>query len=287
MNNLYLTADWTILEIREIIPGHFFVSLSPSGGGGVPEYSPGQFFQISVHGIGEAPVSVSSSPTRPGTLEMCIRKVGRLTAAIAGLRAGNRVGIRGPFGNGFPLERMRGNDLVLLAGGLGIVPLRSLVNYAVDLPGEFGQVTVLYGAGTDAQLLFIDDLLGLSRDINIQLIVQEITGAGPYEERFGDRTGFVTDLIPGSVTRPTRTFAAMCGPPVFYRYAVSALLAEGLSKRLVYMSLERRMECGIGKCGHCGVGYRYTCVDGPIFNYWDAFNMPELIEMREGEPWIS
>ncbi len=165
-----------------------------------------------------------------------------------------------------------------------MVPLRSLLNYAADRPDRFGTVTLLYGARTDADLLFVDELGNLNGKIEVHLAVQEVLDR---EGKFGGRTGFVTDLIPGSVNDASKTVAAVCGPPVFYRYAIRDLLAEGFSKKHIFMSLERRMECGVGKCGHCSVGYRYTCVDGPIFNYWDAFNIPELVEIKEGEPWIS
>jgi NAD(P)H-flavin reductase len=289
MSNLYLPAEWTVARIREEIEDHFFLELSPPEGEAFPDYIPGQFYELSIPGIGEAPISISSSPTRPGTLEMCIRKVGRLTAAVARLARDSKVGLRGPLGNGYQLDEARGRDVLILAGGLGIVPLRSLVRYITDRPADFSKMKVLYGARSDKDLLFYDELVTLGRetDAEVELIAQEASEDGKYRRDFPGQSGFVTDLVAGCCRAPADTFVAMCGPPVFYRYAVRDLLAEGFSKSHIYMSLERRMECGVGKCGHCSVGYRYTCIDGPIFNYWDAFNTPELVEMREGQQWIN
>lgn len=290
MHNPYLPEDWTITAKREEIEDHFFLELAPPCGSGAGDYIPGQFFEVSIPGIGEAPISVSSSPTRPGSLQMCVRKVGRLTSAISRLNVGDVLGLRGPLGNGYPLDQVLGRDVLILAGGLGMVPLRSLMRYIADCPERFGRLTVLYGARTDLELLFYDELiqLGKSGQAQVRLITQEAQPGGRYEADQGGRTGFVTDLLAAGVCRgPQKTFVAMCGPPVFYRYAVKTLLEEGFSKALIFMSLERRMECGVGKCGHCSVGYRYTCVEGPIFNYWDAYNTPELMELKKGQPWIN
>lgn len=290
MHNPYLPEDWTITAMREEIEDHFFLELRPPAGSRVWDYTPGQFCGVSILGIGEAPISLSSSPTRPETLQMCIRKAGRLTSAVSKLSVGDVLGLRGPLGKGYPLEQIRGRDVLILAGGLGMVPLRSLMTYVLDNPERFGRLTVLYGTRTDLEFLFYDELtrLGKSGRAEIELITQEVRPGGRYRPENGDRKGFVTDLLAGGFCRsPGETFVAMCGPPVFYRYAVKTLLEKGFSKALIFMSLERRMECGLGKCGHCSVGYRYTCVEGPIFNYWDAYNTPELIEIREGQPWIN
>lgn len=289
MDNPYLPEDWTVTAMTEEIEDHFLLELVPREGDPVPDYIPGQFCQVSIPGIGEAPISLSSSPTRRDSIQICVRRVGRLTGAIARLTVGDALGLRGPLGNGYPIGQIRGRNVVILAGGLGMVPLRSLMRYVADSPGRFGKLTVLYGARTDRDFLFYDELARLDRSglADVRFIAQETVPGGRFEGDRGGRTGFVTDLVSEVSSGAARTFAAMCGPPAFYRYAVKTLLDHGFSKAHIFMSLERRMECGVGKCGHCSVGYRYTCVDGPIFNYWDAFNMPELLEIREGQPWIN
>ncbi len=157
MENLYLPQDWQIADKKELISDHFLYVLVPPPGVVFPRFTPGQFFEVSVPGLGEAPFSVSSSPTRPGTLEICVRKVGRVSGAMARMRPGDILGIRGPLGNGYPLERIRGRDVLLLAGGLGMVPLRSLMRYVADRSLDHGRLTVLYGAGDDNGFLFFQE----------------------------------------------------------------------------------------------------------------------------------
>jgi sulfhydrogenase subunit gamma (sulfur reductase) len=290
--NPYLPTEWEIVDLREEIPGHFFMAMVLPDNGFArpfPAYRPGQFFSVTVPGIGEAPLSVSSTPTRPGVLEMCFRKMGRVTSALSRMRPGMHVGLRGPLGNGYPMERVAKKDVLLVAGGMGMVPLRSLMKHVLDCPYEFGHLSVLYGSNDDDSFLFFRELAEARRreGVTVKLIAVKSRPGTPYHTEFGGQSGLVTDLIAGTCPDPAHTFVALCGPPIFYRYAVKTLLAEGYNKNQVYMSLERRMECGIGKCGHCTVGYRYTCIEGPIFNYWDAFNLPELIEMKEGKKQVS
>ena len=237
-------------------------------------HRPGQFVMLSVPAAGEAPISISSSPSRPGVLELCVRRVGRVTAALYRLPANEVVGIRGPYGNGFPVERLRGNDLLVAAGGLGMAPLRSLLWYVLDNRDDFGRLTLMYGARTPADMLFRDELVSLMdrSDLTCLLTVDADPGTG-----WRGHVGLLPRLFDHAVLEPTTTYAAVCGPPVVYRFILEQLLALGFSKDRILMSLERRMKCGVGKCGHCSVGYKYTCIHGPIFTYWDAINLPEMV----------
>ena len=238
------------------------------------QHQPGQFVMMSIPGSGEAPISISSTPTRPGVLEFCVRRVGRLTDALYRLRTNDVVGIRGPYGNGFPVEVMEGSNLLLIAGGLGMAPLRSLLNYALDQRDHFLDVTLMYGARTPDALLFRDELITLvaRNDMNCLIGVDEDpTGQWPYH------IGRLTSLFEHAIIDADTTYAAVCGPPIVYQFVLQHLLGLGFSKDRILMSLERRMKCGVGKCGHCGIGYKYTCVHGPIFTYWDALNLPELV----------
>jgi NAD(P)H-flavin reductase len=238
------------------------------------QHRPGQFVMMSVPGTGEAPISISSSPTRPGVLEFCVRRVGRMTDALYRLRSNDVVGIRGPYGNGFPVELMHGSNLLLLAGGLGMAPLRSLLWYALDNRDRFQNITLMYGARSPAGMLFRDELVTLvERDDMDCLLTVDGDPTGAWQNHYG----VLTTLFDHAHIDAATTYAAVCGPPVVYRFALEKLLSLGFSKDRILMSLERRMKCGVGKCGHCSIGHKYTCVKGPIFTYWDALNLPEMI----------
>ena len=237
-------------------------------------HEPGQFVMLSVPGTGEAPISISSPPSRPGILELCVRRAGRVTAALYRMQANDLVGLRGPYGNGFPVSEIAGHDLLLAAGGLGMAPLRSLLWYTLDHRERFGNITLMYGARMPAAMLFRDELVSLAEraDVNCLLTVD-----GDPTGTWKQRIGLLPALFDSVRIEPARTYAAVCGPPVVYRLILERLLALGLRKDRILMSLERRMKCGVGKCGHCSVGYKYTCLHGPIFTYWDAINLPEMI----------
>jgi len=238
-------------------------------------YKPGQFVELSVLGVGEGPFSLPSPPTRRGFFQLGIRRVGTLTSYLFDhIREGDVVGIRGPLGNGFPVELFRGQDLLLLAGGLGMVPLRGLLLYLLDQRELFGRVILLAGFRSPQLVLFRDELESIARrgDAEIHLSVDDTQGL-PW----GGAVGVVTELLDRVTVDPSRTYAVACGPPVFYKFMLEKVVAMGLGRDRIYLSLERRMECGVGKCGHCGVGYTFTCLHGPVFSYWDALNLPELI----------
>ena len=237
-------------------------------------HRPGQFVMLSLPGTGEAPFSISSSPTRRGFIELCVRRVGRVTEALYRSNTNDVVGVRGPYGNGFPVQDMAGDDLLLAAGGLGMAPLRSLLWFAVDNRDRFGRITLMYGSRTPADMLFRDELVSLvdRPDMTCLLTVDEDPDGG-----WSNHIGRLPELFDHADINPVTTYAAVCGPPVVYRFILERLLALGFTKDRILMSLERRMKCGVGKCGHCSIGYKYTCTHGPIFTYWDAINLPELI----------
>jgi NAD(P)H-flavin reductase len=238
-------------------------------------FLPGQFVELSVFGVGEGPFSLPSSPTRTGAFQLGIRRAGVLTSFLFDhVGEGDSVGIRGPLGNGFPVDRFEDQDILLIAGGLGMVPLRGLLQYLIDLRHRFGKISLLYGSREPSQVLFLDELSSLQRrgDANIRLTVDN-----PHGEQWDGDVGVVTELLDDVDFDVSRTHAVACGPPVFYKYVLDKLINDGFGKDRVFLSLERRMECGVGKCGHCAVGYTFTCLHGPVFTYWDAINLPELI----------
>lgn len=230
-------------------------------------FLPGQFVQLSLPGVGEIPVSYCGYPSTDGSIELCIRHVGHVTSPLRNALTGDAVGLRGPFGNGFPLEKYFGQDLLLIAGGLGMAPLRSLLLALLRRQHLIGTVTLLYAAREPGALLFSEELLALKRrgDIRLQLAAdhQGQCLSGPPECRIA----LLPALLDGLDLDADRTRAAICGPPVVYPLLVAALQRLGLSAARIALSLERRMKCGIGRCGHCAVGTRLCCVDGPVFSY--------------------
>lgn len=240
------------------------------------EYRPGQFMMVSLPGIGEAPFSISSTPSRPGLIEFGIRRVGRVTDAIFDLKENSVFGVRGPYGNGFPMEKIKGKNLVIVMGGLGAVPLRSLLLYALDNRDHFNNLYLLYGAKRPKEMLFRKEFLNLIHrdDLTCLLTVDE-----DDTEKWPCYTGLVTKLFQHLTDiDPKNTYVTVCGPPVMYKFVVAELLKLQIPKHQILMTLERRMKCGVGKCGHCIIGgYIYTCVEGPVFSYWDVIHMKGLI----------
>jgi sulfhydrogenase subunit gamma (sulfur reductase) len=227
------------------------------------DHEPGQFVEVSLFGVGEAPISICSSPTQQDSFELCVRKAGRFTEALHQLNAGDEVGIRGPFGVGFPVVPLEGNDVLLIAGGLGIAPLRSLINYIIDNRRDFGKVVILLGCRDPESMLFSSELAYWDKRIDINFLCSIDRAAPDWE----GNVGLITALIPGVNLDPIKTFAISCGPPVMYRFVVDELLKKGIPEANIYLSLERHMKCGLGKCGHCQIHDVYCCQDGPVFNY--------------------
>jgi NAD(P)H-flavin reductase len=275
--NPYRPAPARILRVIPLAPNTRLYDLrfeDPELSAGFT-YRPGQFVELSVFGIGEGPFSLPSSPTRPGILQLGIRRAGRLTGYLFDhIVEGDLVGIRGPLGNGFPVEKFQRGNVVLVAGGLGMVPLRGLLRYLIDLRQDYGRITLLYGSRTPDLVLFRDELESIRRrgDADITLTVDTTDG-----QPWTGEVGYVTELLGRVDIDVENTHAVVCGPPVFYKFMLDKLVQTGLGKDRIFLNLERRMECGIGKCGHCAVGYTFTCLHGPVFSYWDAINLPELI----------
>jgi sulfite reductase subunit B len=237
-------------------------------------HRPGQFVEVSVLGVGEAPISITSSPSRSnGAFELCIRRAGSVTNAIHALQAGQCVGIRGPFGRGFPFERFRGKDLLFAPGGLGLAPLRSLINEVLDDRARYGRVSILYGARTPADLLFQDELATWAArgDVDVRVTVDR------PDDSWNGNVGVITTLFKNVQIHARNTVAIVVGPPVMYRFVLMELLGKGIAEGNIWFSFERRMKCGVGKCGHCQLHHIYTCQDGPSFSYADIKHLEEAL----------
>ena len=236
-------------------------------------HRPGQFVEVSIMGTGESPISISSSPTKDGTFQLAVRNVGNVTNTLHALERGAMVGIRGPFGNGFPLEALDGRDVLLIAGGIGLFPLRSLVQYILDRRSSFGKVILLFGARSPAERLFLDELDLWSRSPEIEF--QETVDKG--DESWKGNVGVITTLIPKVDIDPGKTMAVVVGPPIMYRFVIGELKKKGLADENIILSLERRMKCGVGKCGHCQINGVYVCQEGPVFTLAQLRNLREAV----------
>jgi NAD(P)H-flavin reductase len=237
------------------------------------DFDAGQFVELSIFGVGEAPISISSAPSKQGFIELCVRNAGDVTGALHAKQCGDVVGLRGPFGRGFPFDEMKGHDILLVAGGLGIAPLKSLINHIHDERHDFGKVTILYGSRNPSEVLFRRqfDMWRHREDFELVMTVDQ------PDETWDGEVGLVTRLFGALDIDPDNTYGAICGPPVMYRYVIDEMRGKQMDVDRIYVSFERRMKCGIGKCGHCGVGHQYACIDGPVFNYWEAMNLQEAI----------
>ena len=263
--DVWLPQIARIDDVRDETPDirTFTLSLREPEDASAFHFLPGQFVELSVFGCGEAPFCIASSPTRPRTFETTIRRTGTLTEALFQLGPGEEVGIRGPFGNGFDVEGARGRDLLFVAGGIVLPPLRSLIRNVLDERDGFRRVTILYGARTPSDLVYKDELREWKTNAGVELHVT--VDSAPTD--WTGNVGAVPVLFAKTTLQPESTIAYVCGPPVMIRFVVQDLFVRGFEDHSVITTLERMMQCGIGKCNHCAIGHRYVCRDGPVFNY--------------------
>ena len=236
-------------------------------------FRPGQFLMLQVPGYGEVPISISSSTSNNEQVELCIRKAGHVTSALFEAKEGSRVAIRGPFGSSFPMEEMMDKNVILVAGGLGIAPLRAPLFWINDHRDRYRDVHMLYGTKEPSQMLFTYQFEEWEKinHINLHTIVEN---ASPEWE---GKTGMITELFSEITIDPENTHAIVCGPPVMFKFVCNYLDKKGIPMNRMFVSLERRMHCGMGKCCRCMVGSTFTCIDGPVFDYWSVMNLKEAI----------
>jgi NAD(P)H-flavin reductase len=270
--DIYLPQPATINKARMMNGTELYLDLSMDN---EPlDYKPGQFVEVSIPGFGEAPISISSSPTQKGSFELVIRKMGNVTGMIHKLNTGEKIGIRGPFGNGcYPTEEAKGKDLIFICGGIGLVPQRSFINYVLDNRDDYGKITILLGTKCHNQRFFHSELLQWSQrdDIHLLETVDE------KDDCWHGNVGVVTTLIPKIESELASSLVFICGPPIMYKFVIMALAEENVGHENIFVNLERKMKCGVGKCGHCQINETYVCVDGPVFRYDELGDMPEAI----------
>ncbi len=236
-------------------------------------FRPGQFIMLEVPGFGEVPISISSSSNNKEYIALCVRKAGRTTELLHRARTGAHVGIRGPFGTSFPMEEMVGHNILLIAGGLGLAPLRAPIYWVNEHRDEYKDVHILYGTKDPSSMLFTYQYGEWEKVNHIKLF----TIVDRADEKWKGRVGLITELFKEITIDPDNTYAIVCGPPIMFKFVCNHLDSLGIPMNRMFVSLERRMHCGMGKCCRCMVGSTFTCVDGPVFDYWSVLNLKEAI----------
>ncbi|MFQ5441098.1 MAG: FAD/NAD(P)-binding protein [Thermodesulfobacteriota bacterium] len=265
MENLYLPKLVTIEDLYEETPDvkSFRLVFHDEKLRESFDFKTGQFGLYSAFGLGESTFCISSAPTRKGYIQCTFRKTGRVTGGLFNLGIGDTLGFRGPFGNHFPIEQWKGKDIVFVAGGIGLPPVRSVIWNCLDRREEFGEITVVYGARTVADLVYKNELSHWDdrSDVNIHQTVDP----GGETPDWGGQVGFVPKVLEEVAPKPDNTVAVICGPPIMIKFSLNVLEELGFSDENVYTTLENKMKCGVGKCGRCNVGDIYICKEGPVY----------------------
>lgn len=273
--NVYTPHLARIKSVRDEAEGikSFKLEFEDSKLGELFDYRPGQFIEVTVFGIGEAPFSITSSPVNKGYLEISVAAVGEVTRALHLEKEGGLVGVRGPYGNGFPFDEVTDRDILFVGGGIGLAPLRSLINQMFAYRDNFHKITILYRAKTPQLLCFREELeaWGKMRDSEVLLSVDI------PDEGWKGNIGVVTSLLPKVNIDVGKTTAFVCGRPAMTRFTIQVLISMGFAEDNIITSMERRMECGLGKCGHCSIGKTHVCLDGPVFRYRQLKELEENI----------
>ncbi|MFO7951613.1 MAG: FAD/NAD(P)-binding protein [Bacillota bacterium] len=268
--NPLLPQQATILDITEETPD--IRTLRVGGKDGLPfEFMPGQCAMLSVPPIGEAIFSITSSPSCQECLEFSIKNVGSVSEALHQMQPGQQIGIRGPYGNGFPVDKLRGKDLLFIGGGIGLAPLRSLIGYCFDHREDYGHIDIVYGARTPADLIRKAEIKQSWREQPATNVYLTVDVEHPdWDENVGLVPHYVTELG----FTPENKIAVTCGPPIMIKFTLKALNELQFSPDQVFTTLEMRMKCGIGKCGRCNLGPIYVCKDGPVFSLAELNALP-------------
>ena len=265
---------YRVVRTRPETHDTFTMVLEPVGGGARRPFAPGQFNMLYLPGVGEAAISMSGDPAETRQVVHTIRAVGRVTRLLRDLKRGDEVGLRGPFGVPWPVELARGHDVLLVAGGIGLAPLRPVLHHLLAHREQFGQICLLFGARTPQDVLFMKDIETWRGrfDVSVEVSVDRTTPG------WHGRVGVVTTLIPGARVEPPNTIAFVCGPEIMMHFTMRELERRELPPEQVWVSMERNMRCGVGFCGHCQFGPLFVCKDGPVFRY---DRVARLLAVRE------
>ena len=261
-----------ITDIKEQTPDVKTFRIEAPDGGKLFEHMPGQCAMISVPGVGEAMFSITSSPTKKEYQEFSIKRCGVLTDYLHTMEVGDQITVRGPYGNSFPVEEeIKGKKFLFIAGGIGLAPLRSVIQYVFDNRGNYGPINILYGSRSKEDLVDLDEIQQFwvkEQEVHVYLTIDR------QEEGWNGHVGFVPSYLKELDFAPDQT-VLVCGPPVMIKFVLQALEEMGFDKTQVYTTLELRMKCGIGKCGRCNIGSKYVCKDGPVFRCDQIEELPD------------
>ena len=280
MDSLYLPQLAKIVSVVEETPDIKTFAVVPetcpefiSGDGqGSLEYLPGQFLMVSVFGMGECPLGISSPPAQTPPLEFTVKKMGKVTTALSGLGPGDQIGIRGPYGNCWPTDAMKGKNLIFIGGGVGLPPLRTLLEEILygGSRKDYGRILIIYGARSPADLVYKEKLERWAKEEAVELRLTVDAG----DDSWKGPVGFVPSLLMDVAPSPENAVALTVGPPIMIKFVLANLVTLGFSPEQVFTNLENRMKCGVGKCGRCNIGPHYVCTDGPVFSYQQILQMP-------------
>ena len=271
-NDTLIPAIGEVTDIRIDTPDVKTFRVNALGGGKVFEHIPGQCAMLSIPGSGEAMFSITSSPTNKDFMEFSIKKCGCLTNWLHDMEVGQQITIRGPYGNGFPVEsEFKGKDLLFIAGGIGLAPLRSVINYCRDNRENYGKIDIVYGSRSMDDLVDYKEIIDewcKEDGINVYLTIDR------EQEGWDGHVGFVPNYVK-ELGFDTNKTAVICGPPIMIKFTLAGLIELGFDKTQVYTTMELRMKCGIGKCGRCNIGSKYVCKDGPVFRCDEIDELPD------------
>lgn len=256
-----MPSPWRVAERWDETADTFTIALEPSRPGEPPGFEPGQFNMLYAFGAGESAISISGDPSLPGRRLHTVRKVGTVTSALARLRPGDEVGLRGPFGTSWPMAGLKGRDLVFVAGGIGLAPLRPAIYHALRFRADYGSIRILVGARSPADLLYAAELENWQ---GIPGVFREVT-VDRGTAAWNGHVGVVTKLIPPLPLDPGNSAALICGPEIMMRYTATALREKGLPAAAIHITMERNMKCAVAHCGHCQIGPHFICQEGPVY----------------------
>jgi NAD(P)H-flavin reductase len=270
-----LPQPYSVREVAKETPDTFTLRLEPEDAANGAAFQPGQFSMLWAFGVGELPISISGDPGLHDRLVYTVRSVGQATHSLVNQRVGDSVGVRGPFGAGWPAEAARGRDVIIVAGGIGLAPLRPLIYHVLRNRNEYGRLVVLYGTRSPRELLYRKELAAWSRNRETQVLVTVDYGGLGWR----GHVGVVTTLFKYARLQPATSIAMVCGPEIMMRFVTRELETQGLSRDNIYLSMERNMKCAVGFCGHCQYGPHFICKDGPVFRYEQIRKLLEKYEL--------
>ena len=272
MNETLIPYAGIVTKITDQTPDVKTFRVEAPEGGKLFEHLPGQCAMLSVPGISEAMISITSSPTNKEYMEFSVKKCGCLTEWLHAMEEGQMITVRGPYGRHFPVDdELAGKNLVFVAGGIGLAPLRSVINYVRDNRDKYGRVDIIYGSRSKEDLVYYDEIVNEwmnEPDFHVHLTIDR------EQENWDGHVGFVPNYIAEVGLNPVNTCALMCGPPIMIKFSLPNLVQAGFEKTQIFTTMELRMKCGIGKCGRCNIGNKYVCKDGPVFRFDQLDELP-------------